>query len=581
MVTLSAVKAEMLLNEHFDRALGTLSASSWSSGSTFPNDSNWHTYSPGSVQFQVVSQQLQYTDYCSATTGKAVEYTSNHSRDHIQFKNGTFAGTDGDKLYMAFLMYVTKGSTYSFLKSSNANGDMIMSFLINATEAPAAMHGRVLMKTIDNNTYTLGVSRRGEATQFADINMKTGSTYLVVAEYGFVDGTKNDLIKLYINPSPSTTEASATSVNPSSAADDTNQLAGVALCSNGKTPENPFTEEHYSAMLIDEVRVATTWDEIWENNSLSSPSITVNSSLSFGKVGKGVDAQKTIEVKGSNLNGGISVASDNPVLVPSVTSISKDEAEAGYTLTLTLTATKIGEGKANLTFKSNGASDNIVVVSWNADAPVPAAGTELLENGSFETHVCKSEGCEFEGWTVPIGFAAVEETEKTDGETALLVNPTLATTLSQGINLSDEDFAAGTLFNVVINYKVLYLQSSSQLVLDCYWQAAGGGDADAIRAHDADKMQRAIASAASSEWEQVAFTTSKPAKSSAYYVYIKIPKNAQVLFDAFSVKQDTGGGTGNDNTAAKLGGSKKIIRNGQLIIIRDGKEYNILGVENR
>ena len=42
-----------------------------------------------------------------------------------------------------------------------------------------------------------------------------------------------------------------------------------------------------------------------------------------------------------------------------------------------------------------------------------------------------------------------------------------------------------------------------------------------------------------------------------------------------------GGGTttGVDNVSANLGGSQKILRNGQLIIIRDGKEFNALGTK--
>ena len=55
LMSLCMMQASVLLNEHFDRAVGTLSTSTWSSGN-IPNDSNWHTYSPGSVQFQVVSK---------------------------------------------------------------------------------------------------------------------------------------------------------------------------------------------------------------------------------------------------------------------------------------------------------------------------------------------------------------------------------------------------------------------------------------------------------------------------------------------------------------------------------------------
>ena len=35
--------------------------------------------------------------------------------------------------------------------------------------------------------------------------------------------------------------------------------------------------------------------------------------------------------------------------------------------------------------------------------------------------------------------------------------------------------------------------------------------------------------------------------------------------------------TGIENTSAKLDGSQKVLRNGQLFIIRDGKTYNAFG----
>ena len=107
MMTLSIVEANVLYNEHFDRPVGTLSTGTWSSGA-IPNDSNWHTYSPGSVQFQVVSEQLQKADYCTASSGKAVQYSANHSRDYILFPQA-FNGAAGNKVYMAFLMKVNAG----------------------------------------------------------------------------------------------------------------------------------------------------------------------------------------------------------------------------------------------------------------------------------------------------------------------------------------------------------------------------------------------------------------------------------------------------------------------------------------
>ena len=201
-MTISMAQANVLLNEHFDRTLGTLSASTWSGGN-LPNDSNWHTYSPGSVQFKVVSQQLQKTDYCSSASGKAVQYTANHSRDYILFPQA-FNGADGSKVYMAFLLKVSELQTSSGATSASNANNSILSFAINASNnALGSLNGRVLIQTVDESSYKLGVSRRDEMPQFAEQVLSKNSTYLIVAEYCFIAGEKNDIVNLYIDPTPS------------------------------------------------------------------------------------------------------------------------------------------------------------------------------------------------------------------------------------------------------------------------------------------------------------------------------------------------------------------------------------------
>ena len=279
-LALSTMNAALLFNEHFDRVLGTLSTSTWSSGGTLPNDSNWHTYSPGDIQFQVVNQQLQFTDYCSASSGKAVEYTTNHSRDYILFRQA-FNGQAGDNVYMAFLLRVNELQTTSGAMSTTNANNSILSFAINASNsAMGSLNGRVLIQTVDENTYHLGVTRRGETPQFATANLQTGVTYLVVAEYAFVAGEKNDIVSLYINPTKTEQTVAVSNVNPSSASADTETLVGVALCSNGNTPYG---------MYIDEIRVATSWNEIWEDEEALTPTISAADNIAFNNVFIGIE----------------------------------------------------------------------------------------------------------------------------------------------------------------------------------------------------------------------------------------------------------------------------------------------------
>ncbi|MBQ7698683.1 MAG: choice-of-anchor D domain-containing protein [Paludibacteraceae bacterium] len=526
MMAIITIRAEVLLNEHFDRPVGTLSASTWSGGS-LPNDSNWHTYSPGSVQFQIVDQQLQKADYCTATSGKAVQYTVNHSRDYILFPQA-LSSSAGDKAYLAFLMKVSELQTTSnAMSASNANNS-ILAFAINASNnALGSLNGRVIIQTVDDSHYKLGVSRRGETPQFASQSLAAGTTYLIVAEYCFVEGEKNDIVNLYIDPTPSVQTIGVTSVNPSTASADADQLVGVALCSNGNTPTD---------MVIDEVRAATSWAELWEDSSIPTPTITAVNSIAFGDVTIGEAAEKSITIQGADLRGAVSVSSDQAELVPAVASIAQADAEAGYTLSLALTATKEGAGSANLTLSSSGASDHIITVSWNGVKPVPPVGSELLLNGSFEDYSCNAMfGCSFDDWSFPIGSASANASDVLDGEVSMQFDPTQNAVLDQGVTLTDNVYAAGTLFELKLNYKVLSMPADKSLELDCYWEPTGGGDAETMKQHDAAVLQRVLTSEVSSGWEELTLTTSKPESSSYFRVRVRVPKSASVLFDAFSL----------------------------------------------
>lgn len=526
ILSLGVVNASLVLQERFDRPVGTLSASTWINGD-IPNDGEWHTYSPGSVQFQVAAKQLTYADYCTATTSNAVQYTANHSRDYILFPNAINSNA-GTKVYLAFLLKAGGLQTGSGPESATNANNSILTFAINASNnAIGSLHGRVIIQTVNESTFKLGVSRRGETPQFASNELKTGTTYLIVVEYAFVDGEKNDLVSLYINPTKTEQTTAVTSVNLSSASADADKLVGVALCSNGNTPTD---------MLVDEIKVAVSWSDLWEDSSVPTPLITADTKLSFGKVTVGEPAEESITVKGENLTGAITVASDNAAVVPAVTSISKADAEAGYTLTFTLTATKEGAGSANLTLSSEGATNLIIAADWTAAKPVPPACTELLQNGSFEDYSYNAMfGYSFEEWSYPLSTATAVTDDKLKGEVSMQLTHTANLVLDQGVMLTDADYAAGTLFQLKLHYKVLSLPENTALALDCYWEPAGSGDAEAMKQHEAELLQRDVATAVSADWEELDITTSKPANSSYFRVRFKVPKNAKVLFDDFSL----------------------------------------------
>ncbi len=115
-----------------------------------------------------------------------------------------------------------------------------------------------------------------------------------------------------------------------------------------------------------------------------TPSLSVTpADYDWSNVTVGSSATATLSLQGANLNGKVSITSDNPALVPAVTSIAKADVEAGYTLTLTLTPEATGEGSATVTVKTDGVADQTVTYTWTAQAPVVATPSLSVAQSSY------------------------------------------------------------------------------------------------------------------------------------------------------------------------------------------------------
>lgn len=115
-----------------------------------------------------------------------------------------------------------------------------------------------------------------------------------------------------------------------------------------------------------------------------TPSLSVTpADYDWSNVTVGSSATATLSLQGANLNGNVSITSDNSALVPAVTSIAKADVEAGYTLTLTLTPEAAGEGSATLTVKTDGVADQTVTYTWTAQAPVVATPSLSVTQSSY------------------------------------------------------------------------------------------------------------------------------------------------------------------------------------------------------
>ena len=351
----TTVKAELLLNEDFDRTAGQLSAGKKANRN---NDlTNWWSLASWTEDtptnpIQVAAGSLSYTDYSTGNGNKAQLSSVNGTCDARYFSETT-SGT----LFLSAVINVASVGT---------SQDYFFGFCDGSTN----YYGRVYAVADGTSGYKLSVAKSSE--------LKTDITYsstckfnenvLIVVEYEFVEDAKNDKVNLYINPTKEkpTTATIAYNSTLSDAKPDPSKLAAVYMRQRTSTP----------AVAIDEIKVATAWADLFPASSgegdggetTKTPEITSSESLLFGgNAFLDETYTATFTVSGKNLKGDITLESDNSEVTLSHNTIAQTDAEAegGVTVTATLKPVTTGaKGSAGITLKSDGASDVVVAASW-------------------------------------------------------------------------------------------------------------------------------------------------------------------------------------------------------------------------
>lgn len=360
-MTLTA-NGETYLAESFDYAEGNLYG-----------NGKWVKYGKKTTApIQVANSPLTFAGYQDNAAGNAVRLTK-ESGEYCQvlFRD---KGTDAAKgtVYYSALVNVSElpsGSrTAAFMALTGANS-------LDATkfgDAEAGSEGAGLFAQASGEGFKLGVSRNvanlgnvKTSVAWADEECALGTTYLVVVKYEIVDGADNDRISLWINPAKGDAEPTASVVADEESAESLADVRGIELrqgsSSVAKTP----------VAVIDEVRVASTWDEIFtpaKADAVETPEITITDmSADFGKVYKGLTYTKTINVKGKNLKGDISLSSpvSGEVAVSAATVAKADaESENGCDVVLTLTVDNTAMTSDKIVYAADGAQSRTQIVEW-------------------------------------------------------------------------------------------------------------------------------------------------------------------------------------------------------------------------
>ena len=360
-MTLTA-NGETYLVESFDYAEGNLYG-----------NGKWVKYGKKTTApIQVAKFPLTFAGYQDNAAGNAVRLTK-ESGEYCQvlFRD---KGTDAAKgtVYYSALVNVSElpsGSrTAAFMALTGANS-------LDATkfgDAEAGSEGAGLFAQASGEGFKLGVSRNvanlgnvKTSVAWADEECALGTTYLVVVKYEIVDGADNDRISLWINPAKGDAEPAASVVADEESAESLADVRGIELrqgsSSVAKTP----------VAVIDEVRVASTWDEIFtpaKADAVETPEITITDmSADFGKVYKGLTYTKTINVKGKNLKGDISLSSpvSGEVAVSAATVAKADaESENGCDVVLTLSVDNTAMTSDKIVYAADGAQSRTQIVEW-------------------------------------------------------------------------------------------------------------------------------------------------------------------------------------------------------------------------
>lgn len=379
LFTLSTVHAELILHETFDRPVGKLSVANTPAA----NNTDWYSFSGTSNYISVVEGSLSYEGYAEAA-GKKVELVGNGADDLRQF-----APITSGKVYVAAIINVDSLKQFSSTASGTitANGDY---FLAMGDASNSKMYARLYARSVKEEgaeTYTkiqLGIAKYSEQSTstttvipMVDVAMK--QNILVVLEYEFVAGDKNDVARLYVNPTKETTTAtlvcgldvstSAGSAIGANSKDDASKIASVNLRKGLNTPGRVY---------VDEIKVATAWENLFAGESgetpVEEPEITATPAiLQFGgQVFCGYTYTTKFVVKGKNLNGDITLTSSNAELTLDKTTIAKIDAESenGAEVVATLKPTAETYAMETVTLTSQDAKDVVLNTSWYAVAIV-------------------------------------------------------------------------------------------------------------------------------------------------------------------------------------------------------------------
>lgn len=206
----------------------------------------WAANSPTNYDdFKYNATGLLYPGYASSGIGGTIEYRRTANEDIKRSFSST--GVLSGNVYMSFLINLNS--------DTSATSNYFATFM---GESASSFYGRIFSKK-GTSKYQLGLSKYTSTTQFSsDLNFDT--TYLVIIKYEIISGSNNDTFKMWILPSGvPVSESAAGAAQVTALASD----ADFSLTTSSLIIKNILLRQDGTSGLVDGIRVATTWEQLF------------------------------------------------------------------------------------------------------------------------------------------------------------------------------------------------------------------------------------------------------------------------------------------------------------------------------
>ena len=296
---------------------------------------------------QVVEGNLSYPGYQQNEGNMVFLDTTGQDAHHL------FQAQESGSVYAAVLINV---------ESAKSAGDYFLHY--GSSPMGTAFAGRVFLKkdgTTDNAFIGLAYSSGSDAvTQYTTTSYPFGSTILLVLKYTIVDGEKNDVASLFINPVPGAPEPTPDLVAASGYTGAPADLASVA--SIGLRQGNA---SNAAALDLDGIRVTNDWALLWSNETPEPGVILVSGEPDplANIAGTPSEEISYYSLSGENLVGPITITA------PTGFEVSAD-AEQGWGNPIQVPATFDGEIYVRLVSSELGEHGGNIVHTSPGAAPV-------------------------------------------------------------------------------------------------------------------------------------------------------------------------------------------------------------------